>query len=68
MLSPQHTVLQAKLTIVYKKLDERTAYVKKHCVLNRSMRCKQKWAEIKALHKAAKKLEDALENEEDALD
>lgn len=53
----QYTVIQAKLNIIYKKLDENTAFLEKNCLMNRSLKCKQIWMETKSLHKMAVKLE-----------
>lgn len=53
----QYTVIQAKLNIIYKKLDEKTAFLEKNCLMNRSLKCKQIWVETKSLHKMAVKLE-----------
>tara|TARA_Y100000994_G_C15624255_1_gene414333 strand:+ start:83 stop:268 length:186 start_codon:yes stop_codon:yes gene_type:complete len=56
MLS-QYTVIQAKLNVIYKKIEENTAYLEKNCIMNKSLKCRQKWMETKSLHKMAVKLE-----------
>ena len=55
------TIIQSKLTIIEKKLEEKANYVNRHCIMNRSLKCKQHWAEIKALHKASNKLKKQLD-------
>ena len=53
----QYTLIQAKLNVIYKKLDKNTAFLEKNCLMNRSLKCKQIWMETKSLHKMAVKLE-----------
>ena len=49
--------------MVYRKLEERTAYVKQHFMMNRSMKCKSQWMDIKRLHQVALKLDENLVHE-----
>jgi hypothetical protein len=60
----QYNILQSKLNIVNKKLNERIAYVEKHCISNKSMACKQKWIEIRELHKMAILLQKQIKRPE----
>lgn len=53
----QYTILQAKMNVINKKLNEHITYVEKHCIYNKSMVCKQKWIEIRELHKMAIRLQ-----------
>ena len=58
MLFSNYTIFQAKIAIIEKKLAEKTKYVEQHCLMNNSLKCKQHWMEIKALHKASIKLKE----------
>jgi hypothetical protein len=62
MLFSNYTIIQAKITIIEKKLAEKTKYVEQYCVMNNSLRCKQIWMEIKALHKASIKLKEKVKS------
>jgi hypothetical protein len=47
----------SKRDIVQKALDTRIRYVQKNCIMVSSRSCKQKWMEIKVLHKLLTELE-----------
>lgn len=57
-----YNIIQSKINIIEKKIKEKTEYVEKNCIMNKSLKCKQHWMEIKALHKASIKLKDRLKN------
>ena len=61
MFLSNYTIIQSKLTIIEKKLEEKSNYVQKHCIMNKNLKCKQHWAEIKALHKASIRLKKHLD-------
>lgn len=62
LILSNYNIISAKYKVVLKQLEEKTAFVEKHCLQNKSMQCKQKWFEIKVLHKKAEKLEKELNN------
>jgi len=62
MLLSNYMIIHCKLKIIDKKIKEQIDYVEKYCIMNPSMRCKQKWMEIKALHNVAVKLKKQMKN------
>ena len=60
MFLSNHTLIQSNLNIIEKKLEEKINYVHKHCIMNKSLKCKKHWMEIKALHKASIMLKKQL--------
>lgn len=39
-----------KQKFIKKELERKITYVEKHCLMNNSLHCKQKWMQIKKLH------------------
>ena len=50
-------IITTQYIVVMRNLNKHTSYAYKHCILNKSMRCKKVWKRIAVLHKQASSLE-----------
>lgn len=56
MILSHYTIIEAKITIINKKLKEKNKYIDKYCLNSNSLLCKQHRMEIKSLYRDLNKL------------